>query len=109
MPRPKLSPWLPVFPRPSPSVTVVSRSYGNRGGGTRFFVACSNAYASSISLGSLQAMPVKLTPNGPGFALKLAGNGGVGVVATSADGAVTGGDPGLGAMCGPLRPRNRKS
>src|SRR5438034_10696505 len=28
-------------------------AHGNNGGGTRFFVACSNAYASSISFGSL--------------------------------------------------------
>src|SRR5262245_28378962 len=39
-------------------------SYGAIAGGTRFLVACSNAYASSIRRGSLQAMPVKLTPYG---------------------------------------------
>jgi hypothetical protein len=37
------------------------RLYGS-GGGTRFFVACSNAYAIAMSRGSLQARPVKLTP-----------------------------------------------
>jgi hypothetical protein len=37
-------------------------AYGNNGGGIRFFVACSNAYASSISFGSLHAIPLKLTP-----------------------------------------------
>ena len=52
-------------------------------------MACSNAYASSSSFGSLQAMPVKLTPNGPGFALKPAGNAGVGAFGTSAKGTIT--------------------
>ena len=33
-------------------------------GGTRFFVACSNAYAISIRDGSLHAVPVKPTPYG---------------------------------------------
>jgi hypothetical protein len=32
------------------------------GGGVRFFVACSNAYATCSSFGSLQAGPVKPTP-----------------------------------------------
>jgi hypothetical protein len=32
------------------------------GGGTRFFVACSNAYAIAMRRGSLHARPVKLTP-----------------------------------------------
>lgn len=36
--------------------------YGADAGGTRFFVACSNAYARAISRGSLHAIPVKLTP-----------------------------------------------
>src|SRR5215470_13848016 len=52
--------------------------YGADGGGMRRFVACSNAYASSISRGSLQANPVKPTPNGAGFAAKVSGNGGAG-------------------------------
>jgi hypothetical protein len=42
--------------------------YGVDGGGMRRFVACSNAYASSIRRGSAQAVPVKPTPNGAGFA-----------------------------------------
>ena len=50
------------------------KSYGNSGGGMRFFVACSNAYASSISFGSLHAVPVKLTLNGCGLGSKPAGN-----------------------------------
>jgi hypothetical protein len=37
-------------------------------GGTRRFVACSKAYANSISRGSLQAPPVKPTPKGAAFA-----------------------------------------
>lgn len=64
-------------------------AYGTDGGGTRFFVACSNAYASSRSRGSLQAIPVKLAPNGPGFASKPAGNAGVGSFGTSAYGTIT--------------------
>src|SRR4051812_14482024 len=58
--------------------------YGNCAGGTRFFVACSYAYASAISFGSLQAMAVKLTPSGPGRASNPDGNAGVGAFATSA-------------------------
>src|SRR5262249_27350880 len=57
---------------------TADRSYGADGGGMRRFVACSNAYASSISRGSLQAKPVKLTPNGAGFAPKVSGYGGAG-------------------------------
>ena len=53
---------------------TISARYGNNGGGMRFFVACSNAYASSISFGSLHAVPVKLTLNGAGFGSKPAGN-----------------------------------
>ena len=37
------------------------------------FRLCSKAYASAIRRGSLQAMPVKLTPNGPGLAAKPSG------------------------------------
>jgi len=43
-------------------VRRAANGQGNWDGGTRFFVACSNAYASSISRGSLHPMPVKLTP-----------------------------------------------
>ena len=56
-------------------------SYGNPGGAILFFVACSNAYAISISFGSLHAMPVKLTPMGPGLALNPSGNGGASALA----------------------------
>ena len=38
--------------------------YGVLNGGTRFFVACSNANAISISAGSLQSSPVNPTPYG---------------------------------------------
>src|SRR5215470_6970001 len=80
----------PLFPNAPPAETArwkrrvprhsakSFRRYGADGGGTRRFVACSNAYASSISRGSLQAKPVKPTPNGAGFAAKLSGNGGAG-------------------------------
>ena len=50
------------------------RDHGNDGGGTRFFVACSNAYASSISFGSLHAVPVNVTLYGDGFGSNPAGN-----------------------------------
>ena len=40
----------------------------------RFFVACSNANASSINFGSLHAVPVKLTLNGTGLGSNPAGN-----------------------------------
>ena len=63
--------------------------YGADGGGARRFVACSNEYASSISLGSLHAMPVKPTPNGCGWALNPAGNGGSGAFGTIANGTIT--------------------
>ena len=39
----------------------------------RRFVACSNAYASSMSRPSLHEVPVKLTPNGAGLALNPEG------------------------------------
>jgi hypothetical protein len=50
------------------------RRHGNSGGDTRFFVACSNAYASSISFGSLHAVPVNVTLNGEGFGSNPAGD-----------------------------------
>ena len=56
----------------SPSNSV-SGNYGVAAGGTRFFVACSKAYANSISFGSLHAVPVKPTPNGAGLASNPAG------------------------------------
>src|SRR5438477_402703 len=66
--------------------------YGADGGGTRRLVACSNAYASSIRRGSLQAIPVKPTPKGVGFAAKPSGNGWAGAVGefgTSPNGTIT--------------------
>src|SRR6476660_5609307 len=75
-------------------------------GGTLRFVACSNAYASSRSFGSLQAMPVKLTPYGVGLASKPAGNAGVGAFGTNANGTMTVGYPGLAAMPAPLAAGN---
>lgn len=60
--------------------------YGNCGGGMRFFVACSNAYANPTSFGSLQAAPVNPIPNGAGFASKPGGNGGVGLLGTIPNG-----------------------
>ena len=50
--------------------------HGKSGGAIRFFVACSKAYASAINLGSLHAVPVKLTLNGAGLGSKPAGKGG---------------------------------
>src|SRR5262249_18722049 len=64
-------------------------SHGKLGGGTRRLVAASNAYASSIRRGSLQAIPVKLTPNGAGWALNTSGMGGLTVFGTSANGTIT--------------------
>ena len=68
---------------------VVRCNYGVDVGGTRRFVACSNAYASASSRGSLQAVPVNPTPNGAGFASKLAGNAGVGAFGISPKGTTT--------------------
>ncbi len=55
------------------SVAIRELSYctGVDGGDTRLFVAYSKAKASSMSRGSLHAVPVKLTPNGAGLALNL--------------------------------------
>jgi len=66
-----------------------SQAYLNSGGGIRFFVACSNAYASSISFGSLHAPPVKLTPYGIGRAPKLSRSGGVGALGIVPNGTMT--------------------
>ena len=59
---------------------------GISGGGTRRFVACSNAYASAINFGSLHDAPVNPTPNGPGFASNPGGSDGVGEFGTRAKG-----------------------
>src|SRR5437588_13000648 len=69
-------------PKPRNPVT-----YGS--GATLFFVDCSNAYASRSNVGSLHAIPLKLTPNGCGFALNPSGNAGVGAFGTSAYGTMT--------------------
>ena len=45
----------------SPMIATLGSGHGNNGGRTRFFVACSNAYASSISFGSLHAVAVNVT------------------------------------------------
>ena len=65
------------------------RPQGNAAGGTRRFVACSNAYARRNSVGSLQARPVKLTPYGASFASNFSGNAGVGAFGISANGTMT--------------------
>ena len=63
--------------------------YGALAGGTRRLVACSNAYPSSISRGSLQAIPVKLTPKGLGFAENPEGKGSLGPFGTAPNGTIT--------------------
>ena len=63
--------------------------YGIPGGGTRRIVACSKAYANSISRGSLHAVPAKLTPKGRGCGSKPSGSGGFGSVSTKANGTIT--------------------
>src|SRR3989442_16007433 len=88
---------------PMAGQTPSGRGYGNAGG-TRRLVACSKAYPSSMSRGSLQAMPVKLTPNGPGFASNASGNGGKGAFGTVPNGTITVGYSGFAAMEAPLRP-----
>src|SRR6266481_1258050 len=73
---------------------VANPSRYSNPGGTRRFVACSNAYPSSIRRGSLQAIPVKLTPNGPGLASNPSGNGGVAEFGTIPNGTTRVGYPG---------------
>src|SRR5438874_2125051 len=63
--------------------------HGALGGGTRRRVARSKAYASSISRGSLQARPLKLTPYGAGLASNPGGNGGAGAFGTIPNGTMT--------------------
>src|SRR5262245_20693492 len=75
--------------------------YGALAGGTRRFVACSNAYASSIRRGSLHAVPAKLTPKGEGFASNACGMGGGCAFATMAKGTMTVGYPGLADRVAP--------
>ena len=62
---------------------------GAEGGGTRRFVACSKAYASSMRRGSAHDIAVKLTPYGAGRALNPGGNDGVGAFGTKPNGTMT--------------------
>jgi pSer/pThr/pTyr-binding forkhead associated (FHA) protein len=62
--------------RPAYRTTTSLGSAGALAGGNRRWVACSNAYASPIKRGSLNARPENVTPAGPSFALKPSGNGG---------------------------------
>src|SRR5712691_2787120 len=75
-----------------------SAGYGALAGGTRRFVACSKAYPISINRGSLQAIPVKLTPNGLGFALNPDGKGSFGAFGAIPNGTISVGYPGFAAM-----------
>ena len=59
-----------------------------------------------MSRGSLQARPVKLTPNGAGLALNPAGNGGVGAFGTMPNGTITVGYPTRAAIAAPDGPGN---
>src|SRR5688572_9535596 len=80
------------FSRSRSSIMSVIVVYGALGGGTRRLVACSKAYASSISRGSLHAVPVKLTPYGAGCSVNPGGYGfGGGAGAPVGDGAGPGG------------------
>lgn len=67
----------------------ISIGHGNNGGGIRLFVACSNAYPSFSRVGSLQAIPVKLTPSGADFASNFSGKAGSGAFGTSPKGTIT--------------------
>src|SRR6266851_6184044 len=69
--------------------TELRKNHGIAGGGTRLFAACSKAYAKRSSVGSLHAIPVKLTPNGAGLALKFSGKAGVGAFGTVPNGTMT--------------------
>jgi hypothetical protein len=64
-------------------------TYRANDGATRRFVACSNANASSTRRGSLHAIPLKLTPNGAGCAMKPSGNGRVSAFGTKPKGTIT--------------------
>src|SRR5690606_7237080 len=80
---------------------------GNCGGAERFLVACSKAYASSTSFGSLHAEAVKVTPNGAGLGSKPAGKACAPVpcgTGRSAYGTVIDGYPGRAAMPALLTP-----
>ena len=74
------------FPARSQAICL---HYGALAGATRRLVACSKAYPNSINRGSLQAMPVKLTPNGLGFALNPDGNVSFGAFWAIPNGTIT--------------------
>src|SRR5580704_18985634 len=78
--------------------------HGADPGATLRLVACSNAYANSISRGSLHAVPVNPTPNGAGLALNPLGNAGVGVFGTIPNGTTMIGYPARAASPAPLAP-----
>ena len=90
--RRQLAPW-PPCPAEGAVGRFVARNgqqaYGMSGGGARLLLACSKAYASAISRGSAQALAVKVTPNGAGFASKPAGKTGVGALGTMPNGTAT--------------------
>ena len=65
---------------------IASSPHGRSGGGTRFLLACSNAYASAISFGSAHWPPVNAMPYGTGLALNPSGNAGVGAFGTIPNG-----------------------
>src|SRR6516225_2874418 len=70
-------------------MTVSVGNGGALGGGTRWCVACSNAYARAISRGSLKARPENVTPAGPGSALNPAGKGGLTTLSKKPPGTTT--------------------
>jgi hypothetical protein len=74
----------------APTATAPAERYGNSGGATRFLVACSNAYASSIGFGSLHAVPVNVTLNDEGFG---SNPGGWDIVSTSPASSIASGIP----------------
>ena len=69
--------------------TEPASPYGIPGGAIRRRVACSNAYASSISRGSLHAIPAKLTPKGRGFGSNPSGIGGLPANSSRPNGTIT--------------------
>src|SRR5712671_223398 len=100
-PRPSSSRVQARAATPTPTTLMLIRGcirdQGTEAGGTRRLVACSKAKASSSRRGSLQAIPVKLTPKGEGFASNPAGKGGVGESGTIPKGTITVGYPGFAA------------
>ena len=86
-----------------------SDRYGAPEGASRFRVACSKAYAIARSLGSLQAVPVKLTPKGCNRGANASGNGIVAPFGTMPNGTITVGYPGRAASADPLEPGNKSA